>query len=100
MNKQGKALNTINNSQSKDSFVHTQLQTIFLYLKTHIATASMVSSATGIPQKNICRYKKDLEKRGLLSEVVKKTCKITGFKAWYLTTNEDNFPAPNQLRLF
>jgi hypothetical protein len=100
MNKQGKALNTVFNTQSKDSTALTQKQTIFLYLKTHIATASMVSNATGIPQKNICRYKKDLEKRGLLSEIEKKACKITGFKAWYLTTNEEYFQASNQLALF
>lgn len=63
-------------------------QTIFNYLQNTIATASMVSKATGIAQKNICRYKADLQKRNLLFEVYKRTCKITGYKAWYLTTNK------------
>lgn len=99
MSKQGKALNSLN-KRSKDNTALTQKQTIFLYLKENIATASMVSQATGIPQKNICRYKKDLEKKGLLFEIEKKACEITGHKAWYLTTNEELIPASNQLRLF
>jgi hypothetical protein len=67
----------------------TQLKTIFHYLQNHICTASMISKATGIPQKNICRYKRDLEKQERLFEVEKKICKITGFRAWYVTTNKN-----------
>ncbi len=70
----------------------TQLKTIFHYLKTHTATASMVSDATVIPQKNIARYKRDMEKQGLLYEVEKKLCKVTTNRAFYLTTNPDLFP--------
>lgn len=73
----------------KDKMPKTELQTIFAYLQTHIATASMVSTATGIAQKNITRYKRDLEKAGKLWEIEKKACKVTGFKAMYLTTNPD-----------
>ena len=65
----------------------TQLQTILYYLQDHTSTASMISKATGIPQKNITRYKADLEKKGLLKEVAKRKCKLTGFPAWYLSTN-------------
>ena len=78
----------------------SQLQTIFQYLQEHIATASMVADATGIYQKNICRYKRDLEKTGGLWEIVKATCKKTGFSAWYLTTDETKAPHPSpQLNL-
>ena len=78
-----------------------QLQTIFHYLKEHEATASMVADATGIYQKNICRYKRDLEKAGRLWEIVKTTCKKTGFKAWYLTTDETKAPNSSpQINLF
>ena len=97
------ALNTSNNSftkQNKDKDFKTQLKTIFQYLQEHIATASMVSAATGIPQKNICRYKRDLEKAGRLWEIEKKLCKKTGFKAWYLTANPNNAPENNQYKLF
>lgn len=78
----------------------TQLQTIFEFLKENTATASMVTEYTGVPQKSITRYKRDLEKQGLLYEVEKKLCKITGFRAWYITTNPDLFPKSNQLKMF
>ena len=77
-----------------------QLQTIFEFLKENTATASMVTEYTGVPQKSICRYKRDLEKQGLLYEVEKKLCKITGFRAWYITTNPDLFPKSNQVKMF
>ena len=87
--------------QDKFTALKTQLKTIFQFLQEHIATASMVSVATGIPQKNICRFKRDMEKAGQLWEIKKTYCKETGFKAWYLTTNPDNAPSyPNQLKLF
>lgn len=86
--------------QDKDKEVKSQLKTIFQYLHSHIATASMVSVATGVPQKNICRYKRDLEKVGRLWEIEKKLCKHTGFRAWYLTTNPDKAPFNKQLNLF
>ncbi|MFT4534657.1 MAG: hypothetical protein ACI9P5_002018 [Saprospiraceae bacterium] len=78
----------------------TQQKIIFQYLQKHIATASMVAYATGIPQKNITRYKRDLEKTRRLWEVEKMLCKITGIKAWYLSTNPENAPFTNQLTLF
>ena len=73
----------------------TQIQTILYYLQNNTATASMVSNETGIPQKCITRYKRDLEKSGLLYEVERKNCKLTGFKAWFLTANPCNFPRIN-----
>lgn len=102
-------MNNIQNSgnafieaQPKDSHYLNQLQTIFGYLQEHIATASMVTEATGVPQKCITRYKRDLEKAGKLWEVEKKFCKKTGFKAWYLTTDPDKAPKHllTQLNLF
>lgn len=86
---------------NKGSNRQTQLQTIFTYLERHIATASMVAAATGVPQKCITRYKRDLEKAGRLWEVIKTVCKETGFKAWYLTTDETKAPNNSpQLNLF
>lgn len=78
-----------NSNNGKYKHYNTQLKTIFSYLQENIATASMVSVATGIPQKCITRYKRDLEKRNLIFELEKTTCKHTGFKAWYLSTNKD-----------
>ena len=91
---------SMGSEQSKGKNSYTQKKTIFEYLKKHTATASMITEATGIPQKCITRYKRDFEKVGLLYEVAKKHCKQTGFRAWYLTTNPDLFPKSNQLNLF
>lgn len=89
------------NTQSEGNTQSNQLQTIFQYLKEYEATASMVSDATGIYQKNICRYKRDLERAGRLWEITKATCKKTGFKAWYLTTDATKVPNHSkQLNLF
>lgn len=93
---------SLRNQHSKDNSHHTQLQTIFQYLQKHTATASMVTDATGVPQKCITRYKRDLEKAGRLWELFKNHCKKTGHKAWYLTTDETKAPKHllTQLNLF
>jgi hypothetical protein len=96
----GKHSNTPRKEQRQVRSHATQLQTIFEYLQSHVATASMVSSATGIYQKNICRYKRDLEKTGRLKEVRKGTCEITGFEAWFITCDPKQFPPPSQLSFF
>lgn len=98
--KDTQSFNPNGNGQGKVKQNQNQKKTIFEYLKTHTATASMVTEATGIPQKCICRYKRDLEKQNLLYEVVKKHCNLTGFRAWYLTTNPELFPKSNQLTMF
>jgi hypothetical protein len=90
-----------NKRQSEDTSRKNQIQTIFQYWFENTATASMVSFATGVPQKNICRYKRDLEKCNMLFEIEKKHCKHTGFKAWYITTDASKAPSSNiQLNLF
>ncbi len=68
-----------------------QAKTIFNYLETNTATNTMVSKATGIPQKNICRIKRSFELLGMLQEVERRFCKITGHRASYLTTNKALF---------
>lgn len=90
------SLNYNSYKQGEFKQFNNQKKNIFNYLQKHIATASMVSYATGVPQKSICRYKRDLEKKGLLFEVEKRFCKITGFRAWYLTTNLDTYQMFNQ----
>jgi hypothetical protein len=72
----------------------------FDYLKINIATNSMVSEATGIPQKNLTRFKREFEDLGLLYELHKAICKKTKHRATYLTTNPDLIPQSNQLIMF
>lgn len=93
-------INPQHKRHGKNKQFRNQLQTIFEYLQKNIATASMVSDATGVPQKNLCRYKRDLEKAGRLWEIEKKLCKKTGFRAWYLTTDPTKAPISSQLNLF
>jgi len=88
------------NSQIKDNKFKTELETIFHYLKENVCTASMLAEVTGIKQKNICRYKRDLERCGYLREIKKDRCPITGFKAWFITTDPKLFPKSNQTKLF
>lgn len=92
--------NPLHKRQGKDSHFQTQLQKVFNYLENHIATASMVEEATGIKQKNICRFKRTLEVSGLLWQIEKKKCKTTGYTAWYITTNPEYSPKYKQLSLF
>ena len=86
--------------QNKDTDFKSQLKCFFQYLQDHIATASMVSIETGIPHKNICRYKRRLQLTNRLWEIEKKLCKQTGFRAWYLSTNPEIKPETNQLTIF
>jgi hypothetical protein len=93
--------NIIENSEKSNATkVKNQLLRFYEYLFENIATASMVTDATGIPQKCLTRYKRDLEKNGKLFELEKKHCRKTGFRAWYLTTNPQLMPTNNQLNLF
>ena len=86
----------------KGSDFKSQLQILVEYLRKYVATASMVTQQTGVPQKNICRYKRDLEKAGMLWQVERKPCKVTRYRAWYLTTDPDKAPSHRiiQLNLF
>ena len=80
---------------------HNEIVKFYYYLNGCVATASMVERATNIKQKNICRYKRLLEKSGVLFQVYKTRCKVTGRSAWYITTNGKFVSsAPEQLNLF
>jgi hypothetical protein len=72
--------NIIYNSQ-------TQKHRFYHFLLYNVATSTMVSEITKIPQKNLCRYKRELEKKGKLWCVYWAACPITGRMAWHLTTN-------------
>ncbi len=84
----------------KDSHFRSQKEIFFNFLKEHTSTASMVSKATGIPQKNICRYKRDLERIDKLWVVKIGKCEDTGCDACFLTTNPALAPFKSQLSLF
>lgn len=103
-NQQMRITNTKNSLiawQSKDNRHKTQEKIVFDYLQTHVASASMITNATGVPQKCVTRYKRKFERMGLLKQIKRDRCKITGRIVWYLTTNKKLFPKYSlQLTLF
>ncbi|WP_423148623.1 hypothetical protein [Rubrolithibacter danxiaensis] len=84
----------------KDNHFAGQLKIVYEYLKTNIATGSMVAKATGVPHKCFTRYKQALEKNGHLKVTERKRCKVTGLPADYVTCNPEWFPVQRQLSLF
>jgi len=83
----------INQHRSNETAIYYE------YLQEHIVTNSMASEALSIPQKNLCRYKAELQKANLLWEVDFRPCEVTGFKAQYLTTNPDLIPKVRNIQL-
>jgi hypothetical protein len=71
-----------------DNFA-VQLKSVHNYLSTRIATGTMVAAALEIYRPNLCRYKKMLADRGLLKEIYIEKCKVTGFKAMFLTCDPE-----------
>lgn len=95
MRKHSKPPVSVKSNLRKGNDFTAQYKIVFHYLKNNTATASMVSAATGVPQKNICRFKRDLEQLGQLWEVRRGFCEVTGFRAWYLTTDPNKAPKTN-----
>ena len=53
------------------------------------ATCSMASEALNIPQKNLTWYKRHLQDEGKLKVCFRSICRITKYRADYLTTNPE-----------
>lgn len=71
----------------KDTYFQDEKQRFLKFLERNTATCSMASKATGIPHKNLCRYKQMLFDEGLIVELFKTKCRVTGRPANYLTAN-------------
>lgn len=83
------------NEHSKDNAFHLAWKKVLQdYLTVHTATCSMACKATGISSKSATRYKRMLEKAGLLIEVREAPCQITRRKAAYLSCD------PEQIKSF
>ena len=83
----------INQHRSNETAIYYE------YLQEHVATNSMASEALSIPQKNLYRYKADLQKLNLLWEVYFRPCRLTSFKAQWLTTNPSLIPEVKHIQL-
>lgn len=72
---------------SKYSKYPLEIKAVREYLTTNTATATMTAQALDIYRPNLSRIKRKLEKKGLLKEVRIGICKVTGFRAAYLSTD-------------
>jgi hypothetical protein len=80
---------------------YTQEHLFYEALKYVTTTKKALCEALLLPVEGSCRYKRKKEKIGLLKEVKKVNCPLTGHEAWTLTTDEKLFPQhPKQGNLF
>lgn len=91
-------MSSANNQRAKPM---PEIEILHKYLKDKIATCTEAHKATGIDQKNLCRYKRELEKNGHLFVCRKGVCpetKMDGVQ--FITTNYNLVPKNLQLSLF
>ena len=93
------SLNPWEPGKGETTIRYKEIKPKFHFLKRHTSKPSMAASLTGVPQKRITSYKRDLEKR-LLAELWKAPYQETGLKTYCLTTNPEKFPKSNQLEIF
>lgn len=70
------------------------------YLRKNTATCTMACVALNIYRPNGTRFKRWAQQAGVLWELHKGICAVTGHPAWYLTTNPDHKPKDPQTSLF
>ena len=72
--------------------MYSEESLFFVALKHVTTTKKSLCKALGLNIDNCCRYKRDLEKRGLLIESVDSyTCNYSFHQAKILSTNQDKF---------
>jgi hypothetical protein len=91
--------NAFNGKHNKDK-AKTQKNRVFKAFFEAPKTMKMVSVETGIDRANICRYVAKFRKSDNVAEVKKGLCIITKHRAGFLTTNPDQFPKTNQLKMW
>jgi len=86
--------------QDKNTKYETQCRTVSSFLYKNIASRYMTAIYTGVPIQNVCRYIDLLKKQNSICIVRIDKCQISGEMVEFLSTNPDNFPKCNQLKLF
>jgi hypothetical protein len=77
-----------------------QRNTVFNAFKEPM-TMKEADVQTGVMRENICRYVAELQSQGRIAVTMRRKCKITGYpNVKEYTTDENLFPASNQLNLF
>ncbi len=83
-----------------DNSHRAQRERFFEFLKEKPVSCSMAEAETGIHQKCLTRYKRQLESANRLWVAFEAKCKITGRLVQYITTNPEFNPSNNQLNIF
>lgn len=96
-NRPPKSLNDANSKVRKKS----KEKIFYEFFLTHTTTVYDFERQTGISRADGCRYKRRLEKLGLLQQVRLGICPISREKdVQYVSTDKRKFPTPVQLTLF
>lgn len=69
----------------------TQMQRFYHFLMTVATSCSHAAAMLQIPQKTLCRRKRELEKSGVLMVIGIIRCPITGRMVQKITTNPELF---------
>ena len=86
--------------QNKDKALNSQFKLVYKSFYKAPKTMLMASKETGILRANICRYVATLRESDKIAEVKKSLCKISKHNAGYLSTDPNQFPKSNQLKMF
>lgn len=76
-----------NPTQSKDSYIRLQKQTVLKYFREHTTTMYACEKDTKVSRPNICRYIAEFEKREQITRLDKNICPISGQMAHYFTAS-------------
>lgn len=69
----------------------TQMQRFYDFLLTVATSCSHAAAMLQIPQKTLCRRKRELEKAGLLMVIGLIRCPVTGRMVQQITTDQNQF---------
>lgn len=85
---------------TKDKALKSQFKVVYQSFYKAPKTMLMVSKETGILRANVCRFVATLRESEKIAEVKKSLCKISKHEAGFLTTDPNQFPKSNQLKMF
>jgi len=84
----------------KNQNFQSQKERVYLSFSQYPKTMLMVAIETGIYRANICRIVAELRKEKRIEVSRNQLCKVSGYRAGFLTTNPDLFSKVEQLNLF
>lgn len=90
-----KELEHLKDSKKRDA----QRRKLYAYLKRHTVSRWMAAQALNIPLQSVCWAVREFRQADAVAVVRKDKCTISGEWVEYITTDPDNFPKSDQLKL-